>query len=614
MNTQATKEADDLLEELLTKDEEPKVDYSLGDAWRAMWRHVSPLSHQVVVLAVLGVFSAILNGSVPYVTGRFFDTLILLAAGEVPTWEGFPIWVIFLAIWVSIQFATNITDWVMSNRNEGVWLKLRMNLDANSFAHLLTLPMSFHKSARMGGTINTISNGSWRIGAAVRHVTNISPQFLSMFIGISLTFSINSTLAAILLVGVALYSIMLFLMLRGIAKKDELAHRTWNTAWNYAASAASSGETVKQASAEKRETATIRQMIITRTYKLWYSLETTWSRISFAQRVLVFLTQFAVFVFSIHLIREHMISVGELVAVNGYALMFFGPLVQLGHGWQTIQSGITAAIHLAKLLDTQPEIYSPVNAVAPEKMIGSIEFRDVSFRYEPDQPLVLTNFSANIIPGSVVALVGESGGGKSTAVGLVSGYYFPTEGTVSVDSIDTRIFDLHTLRSQIAIVPQEVTLWNDTIKNNIRYGSFGASDEDVVRVATDAHLAEFIATLPKGYESLVGERGVKLSVGQKQRIAIARAMLRNPAILILDEPTSALDAETEHHVTEALARLMEGRTTLIIAHRLSTVRRADNILVFSKGAIAESGTHDALLQKEGGIYRRLHDHQIGLYG
>ena len=182
-----------------------------------------------------------------------------------------------------------------------------------------------------------------------------------------------------------------------------------------------------------------------------------------------------------------------------------------------------------------------------------------------------------------------------------------------VDGIDTRKLDLSKLRRHIAVVPQEVALFNDSIMTNIRYGSFEATEEDVLNVSKEAHMDEFISAMPDKYKTIVGERGIKLSVGQKQRVAIARAMLRKPAILILDEPTSALDAHTEKIVTEALEKLMRGRTTFIIAHRLSTVRKADVVLVFKKGKIVETGKHAELIIREGGVYKKLYDYQIGLH-
>ena len=195
---------------------------------------------------------------------------------------------------------------------------------------------------------------------------------------------------------------------------------------------------------------------------------------------------------------------------------------------------------------------------------------------------------------------------------LLSRFFDPTEGKIFIDDHDIQSFNLRFLRSKISVVPQEILLFNDTVRNNIRYGSFGASDRRIEEAARAAHADQFIDEFPKKYKQIVGERGVKLSTGQKQRIAIARAVLRDPRILILDEPTSALDARSEQLVEEALRKLMEGRTTFIIAHRLSTVRHADTILVLEKGQIAESGTHEELIQIENGIYQKLYNLQIGL--
>jgi ABC-type multidrug transport system fused ATPase/permease subunit len=212
----------------------------------------------------------------------------------------------------------------------------------------------------------------------------------------------------------------------------------------------------------------------------------------------------------------------------------------------------------------------------------------------------------------VIAFVGETGAGKSTSAELISGYYFANSGTVTIDGHDIRSISLRELRSQIAIVPQEVVLFNASVLDNVRYGRPDATDEEVYEAVRKAHADAFIDKFPKKYEQEVGERGIKLSVGQKQRIAIARAILRNPRILILDEPTSALDAETERYITNSLEELMQGRTTFIIAHRLSTVRQADKILVLKDGSIAEQGTHDELVAKEGGVYRHLYELNTGV--
>ncbi len=342
-----------------------------------------------------------------------------------------------------------------------------------------------------------------------------------------------------------------------------------------------------------------------------------WSAIgatsNFFQRTIVFLTQLTIFILAVRLVANGSITVGELVALNGYALMFFGPVAALGNSWQVIQNGMTAAASAETIFERKEEEYVPAGAVRPEHVSGEVRFDHVSFRYGPGQPEVLIDIDFIVKPGQSIALVGESGVGKSTAISLISGYYFPEKGSVTVDGVDTRKLDLNVLRRHIAVVPQEVALFNDTIRANIRYGSFEASDEDVLRVSKEAHIDDFVSALPKKYETIVGERGIKLSVGQKQRVAIARAMLRAPAILILDEPTSALDAGTEQIVTGALEKLMQGRTTFIIAHRLSTVRKADAILVLQKGKVVETGSHHELIAKEGGVYRRLYEYQIGLH-
>ncbi len=240
-----------------------------------------------------------------------------------------------------------------------------------------------------------------------------------------------------------------------------------------------------------------------------------------------------------------------------------------------------------------------------------MKFDDVCFSYE-NNVAVLRGLSFHVVPGETVAFVGKSGVGKSTTIDLISGYYFPQKGGVFVDGRNTREFDLTCLRKNIAIVPQEPVLFNDTILMNIKYGKLEVTNEEVIGAAQKAHIHEFIEQLPEKYNQLVGERGIKLSVGQKQRIAIARAILKNPAILILDEPTSALDAETEMLITTSLELLMKNRTTFIIAHRLSTVRRADRIFVFDQGKIVQEGKHSDLIKEEKGIYRQLYDYQIGL--
>ncbi len=580
---------------------------------RAILRHLIPFRTRLAWLFILGIVSAIANGFVPYVTGRFFDALILVSEHKNIIYSGLPKWLIFLGLWVLIQLIANNVDWIGDRKRRKVDTDMHFKIQSDGFEHMFKLPLTYHKDAHMNGQLQKISQAAWRVSAIVRTIINIAPQFLSLIIGIALAATINMTLAGILVLGVLIYMFLLLRILKPAAEIDSAAHHAWMESWDDAASAVNQIESVKQSATEKYEIEKMHKSLLGNASRLWNKVEMTWSNVNFFQRITVFITQLTIFTLSVNLVSNGSISIGQLIALNGYAGMFFGPFVSLGNNWQTIQNGIISAAHTEEIFNQKEEVYNPKDSVSVGKIFGSITFKNVSFGYGEDRPEILSNINLEIKPGEVVAFVGESGVGKSTAISLISGYYFPSKGEVLVDGIATKKWNLSELRSRIGVVPQEVALFNDSIKTNIRYGSFDATDEKVIQASKDSHLEEFINNLPNKYETLVGERGVKLSVGQKQRMAIARAILRDPAILILDEPTSALDANTEKIVTEGLERLMKDRTTLIIAHRLSTVRKANKILVFQKGKIVEAGQHDELLRIENGAYRKLYEYQIGLH-
>jgi ATP-binding cassette subfamily B protein len=261
------------------------------------------------------------------------------------------------------------------------------------------------------------------------------------------------------------------------------------------------------------------------------------------------------------------------------------------------------------VLDTEPVIQSSDKAVKLATLRGEVEFRDVGLKYQDEKAASLNGISLKVEPNRIVALIGQTGSGKTSFVNLIPRFYDVTEGGVLVDGVDVREMDLVSLRSQIGIVLQTSLLFSDTIKGNIAYGRPDATMDEVIAAAKAAQAHEFIEGFTHGYDTVVGERGVTLSGGQRQRVAIARALLMNPRILILDDSTSSVDTQTEKLIQAALDALMEGRTTFVIAHRLSTVRRADMILVMDKGQIVERGTHDELLAR-GGLYKEIHDLQL----
>lgn len=297
------------------------------------------------------------------------------------------------------------------------------------------------------------------------------------------------------------------------------------------------------------------------------------------------------------------IEPGDLVAYTLYVTTLLATIRRIIEFAEQFQRGMTGIERFIELMDASVDIFDEEGAKPLSEIKGSIAFDHVSFEYPDDHNPVLTDINLNIRPGEKVALVGPSGGGKTTLCNLIPRFYDPTEGQILIDGQDIRNVTLESLRSTVGVVQQDVYLFSGTVFENIEYGHPGASKEEVIRAAKLAGAHEFISGLKDGYDTYVGERGVKLSGGQKQRISIARVFLKNPPVLILDEATSALDNESEHLVSQSLDRLAEGRTTLTIAHRLTTIRNADRILVLSDSNIVEEGNHEELLEKRGMYYQ-----------
>jgi subfamily B ATP-binding cassette protein MsbA len=304
------------------------------------------------------------------------------------------------------------------------------------------------------------------------------------------------------------------------------------------------------------------------------------------------------------------LSAGAFIQFLLYAFTVAAAVGSLASLFGSYQEAIGAAKRVFELLDTQPTVAEPARAERLERPArGEVVVDHVSFRYNADLPLALDDVSLHITPGEVVALVGPSGAGKTTLASLLPRFWDVTEGRILLDGRDVRHLSFHDLRGAIGIVPQEPALFSGSVRENIAYARPDAPDDEVIAAARAAHAWEFIERLPQGLDTRVGERGVKLSGGQRQRLAIARVFLKDPAVVILDEATSSLDSESERLVEEAMEELLEGRSTLIIAHRLSTVLRADRVAVIDRGRVAEVGTHGELLAREG-IYARLYRGQF----
>ncbi|MCA0971444.1 ABC transporter ATP-binding protein/permease [Halobacillus litoralis] len=313
-------------------------------------------------------------------------------------------------------------------------------------------------------------------------------------------------------------------------------------------------------------------------------------------------------VFGTYFVIQDQLSYGEFVAFILLSNILAGPIQKINAVIESYPKGIAGFKRYTEIIDTKPDIENSPNAQDKE-LRGEIAYRDVTFGYGDVDP-VLKGVSLDIHPGETVAFVGPSGAGKTTLCSLLPRFYEIQEGQISVDGTDIQDIKLESLRSQIGIVQQDVFLFSGTIRENISYGNLEATDEEILAAAKRARLDDFIVEQPHGLDTVIGERGVRLSGGQKQRLAIARIFLKNPPILILDEATSALDTETEEAIQQSLDELTEGRTTLVIAHRLATIKNADRIMVVTKNGIQEEGSHDELL-KQDGLYKKLHQAQFG---
>lgn len=582
---------------------------NLYTGFKVLLRYLGQYKKNIFILSIMGILSAIGNGVIPYVAGKFFDAIIdpsfILVFGYTVS-----LYLFLLVVWSLVQLVTYTLDWKINITSEYLSNTIWLDYLSNGFGFLLNLPMSFHKKNKIGeigNKINVAANALETI--AGRIVIDLAPQILSIVIALGIALYLKPILAIVLIGGLVTYVFVLISKVKPLAgiQKDYWGQISF--LFGDAFDVIGNTLAIKQATAERYEQKRIQDKTKL-AVPLWMKMTKVWGTLNLYQRFTILITQIIIFVLSIVYIQKGIMTIGELLAFNAYASMVFGPFITIARNWQTIQNGIINIQETEKILDTEQEHYEPKDPVDID-LKGGIEFKNVSFHYDKEKP-VLKDISFKVNAGEVVALVGESGVGKSTMIDLISAYHFANEGEVLIDGQNIKRVNLLKLRSGIAVVPQEVVLFNDTIKTNIKYGNFEASDEEITTAARKAHAIDFIEKFPEKWNQTVGERGVKLSVGQKQRVAIARAILRNPKILILDEPTSALDAGSEKIITNSLEELMTGKTTFIIAHRLSTVRKADKIMVFKDGKIIESGKHAELLKIEGGEYKRLHDLQIGL--
>lgn len=549
---------------------------------------------------ILSLIAAAISAIVPYIYGRITDRAIFQASD-------YRTIAIFLSAWLVLVLVRDSFSRRSGYTISKYVMYVYVNLLHDLVNQIMNLPMQFHKDRKMGQLSRRIYRGMDELNNLSENVLRqVLPQFFSLIISFAFLFYVRWELATILLIIVVAYVVITILKVRDLIKTQEKMWSGWEGAFHILWDALGNVQTVKSSSAEEYESGRKRKAFL-KAVKFDLQWIKQWWNMSAWQQTIYSIGFVVLFGVGVALLTVKNITPGELIMFVGYTSLISGPLFNLAQTYRQILNGLVYIKKTLMLFKVMPEKEYAGSRNFDIK--GDVIFQDVKFAYKSGKE-VLRGITFTATAGQTVALVGRSGVGKTTSMDLLSRYYFPKEGKISIDGHNIKKFTLKSLRSQIALLPQEVVLFHDTIMENIRYGRRDASDKEVMEAAKLANAHDFIMQFTKKYDSVVGERGVKLSVGQKDRVGIARAILRNPKILILDEPTSNLDAHSELAVQEALQKLMHGRTTFIIAHRLSTIAHADKILVFEAGKIVEEGTHEELMAKSG-AYRKLHDVQFG---
>jgi ATP-binding cassette subfamily B protein len=473
----------------------------------------------------------------------------------------------------------------------------------NVMSKLNSLPMSFHQGETIGATMNRINQGiAGCVTAFCETAFNLFPTLLYLVLSVTAMLQMEWRLAIAVIVFAPLPAVI------GAWAAPEQMHRErrlverWNSIYGRFNEVLAGMMTVKGFAMEEEEKRRFMQgvregnEVVRRGVRTDNVTGTLRTLAATAAR----LTALAV---GGYLISRQEMTVGTLLAFLGYIGGLFGPVQGLTNTYQTLRKATVSLEAIFSILDAEDVVADGPGASDVRPLRGEVEFRQVSFGYQPGSA-VLRDISLTAKPGETIALIGPSGSGKTTLLALLQRFYSLTDGSITVDGVDIRRMTQRSLRSQIGVVFQDAHLFNDTVRANIAYGRPAAALADVEAAARAAHAHDFIMALPEGYDTIVRERGSRLSGGQRQRIAIARALLNNPPILILDEATSALDSESEYLIQRALKTLLSGRTAFVIAHRLSTVRDADRIVVIKEGVIAEAGSHTELLA-HGGYYASL---------
>ena len=565
-----------------------------------VWALLKPYRPMIFGTTVSLILFNLVGLSLPWMLKIAIDR-VLPNADELLFW-------IMACVMLILYLMRALLRYIASYMVDYLGVRLLIDLRQKVFSHLQSLSLRFYQEYRTGKLISNVISDVAMLQMLLRTMTQFGEQLFQLLIIAALLLMINWQMALLVFIAMPIHYINFHYFHREM-RKDAMVLQEKMSEISANLSETLSGVKVVKSFAKEhseclhffknlRPIADMQMRLTVDTIGLWGIFD-----------IICLITYLAIIGCGIWLVKINSISIGEFVAFYTYVGMLLAPINILSGLSITFAQGMTGAQRIVKLLNTIPEIRESPNAISVGKLSGKIEFKDVSFHYDPAKGNTIEGFSLDIQPGQKIALVGPSGSGKSSITNLLLRFYDITQGTIKVDGKDIRKLKLNSYRENIGIVLQEPFLFSGTIRDNIAYAvKRPVSEEELTAAAEMANVEEFVQNLPDSYDTVIGENGASLSGGQKQRLAIARAVLKNPSILILDEATSALDTVSEYLVQDALDKLMAGKTTIIIAHRLSTVKNADVIVVMERGKIVQKGTHDQLMEVPG-VYRDLYQTQ-----
>jgi len=577
-----------------------KVVHTPPSTWTLLrlWRFARPYRGQLLLGFVLMLLGTAASQVPPYLTIPLVDKVLI------PFQNGQQIPPATVLWYLSGLLGSGILAWVLSWAKTYILAlaseRIAADLRTTTYEHLLRLSLEYFGGKRTGDLLSRVGSESDRIAVYLSlHLTDFASDVVMIVMTAVILFSMNPYLALITLVPLPFIGWMIHFVRYRLRTGFEKIDRVWGEVTNVLADTIPGIRVVKAFAQEQREAKRFREanrhnlLVNDRINKIW-------SLFSPSVSLLTEMGLLVVWGFGIWQVSRGEITVGMLLAAIAYIGRFYGRLDSMSRIVSVTQKSASAAKRIFDILDHVSSVPEPQNPAHVDRVQGRIELREVGFRY--GNRAVNRGINLKIAPGEMIGLVGHSGSGKSTLVNLICRFYDVSEGAILVDGVDIRSYAIADFRRNIGLVLQEPFLFFGTIAENIAYGKPEATRSEIVAAARAAHAHEFILRLPHGYDSMVGERGQGLSGGERQRISIARALLIDPRILILDEATSSVDSETEKEIQKALENLVQGRTTIAIAHRLSTLHRADRLVVLDRGRVVEQGTHDALMAAQGAYF------------